>query len=111
MAPETIEKGTRAPPLDIWSAGVLLFELLTAQRPFEAPAPFLTMRLVLEAKPDWALLDPSASSFLQAQCLHPQPSSRSPAAKLLTSEWTEGGRNVGPPVYSRPLPLNLYSQG
>ncbi len=53
VAPEVIVHGvTNDPRSDLYSLGVVWFEMLTATRPFSAPTPFaLTMRHVQEAPP------------------------------------------------------------
>jgi len=51
VAPEMIEGGGAEPRSDLYALGVVLFELLTGQRPFEADTPFGVLRQTCVAEP------------------------------------------------------------
>ena len=87
MAPETTERGRRAEPsTDIWSFGVLAFELLTREFPFAVPPPLASALelqnapLLIERRQD---LSASIAELLQ-QCLLVEPSQRPSAAMLVS---------------------------
>jgi hypothetical protein len=51
MAPEQVSGGTLDARTDLYAAGIVLFELVTGRRPFEARTDFELMRLQLEQAP------------------------------------------------------------
>lgn len=87
MAPETAERGRQAQPaIDIWSFGVLAFELLTKEFPFALPPPIASISelqsvpLLLEKRPD---LPASVAAVLQ-RCLLVDPAQR-PTAEAIAA--------------------------
>lgn len=85
MAPETAERGRRAQPsIDIWSFGVLAFELLTREFPFTIPPPLVSVSelenapLLIERRQDI----PALVAELLQRCLLIDPSQRPTAAAL-----------------------------
>lgn len=57
IAPETIRKQTPTFQTDLYSLGIMFFEVLTGKTPFQAPSPELLLEKHLKAEP------PSASEF------------------------------------------------
>lgn len=78
--------------VDIWSLGVLTFELVMGKPPFYHQDPSETKRLIRSTHPPWELQFPKQlrnsplASFLRA-ALTKDPKSRPSAAQLLNHEW------------------------
>lgn len=90
VAPEVIVHGTSNDPRsDLYSVGVMWFEMLTASKPFDAPTPFaISMRHVTEAPPrPTALLPfapvPAPVEDLLLRLMAKKPEARPPTAKAL----------------------------
>ncbi len=97
MAPEQIE-GTADARSDLFSLGVVLFELATGQRPWEATTP-LALALAITTKPPRRLRDfrpdvPPAYSTLVEQCLQADPARRPANAAQIGT--TLAGIQAGP---------------
>lgn len=52
MAPEQIDGRTPAPPIDVFALGVLLYQMLTGRRPFEAAAVGRVLSRIRSHRPD-----------------------------------------------------------
>ena len=79
MAPEQVRGDPVDRRADIWAFGVVLFEMLTARRPFSGPTTGDTLARVLTADPDWGALwpgTPAAVLRLLRRCLERDPSRR-----------------------------------
>ena len=51
MPPEVIADGKPSPAVDIYSLGVISYEMLTGQKPFTAGSPMETMKKILNDTP------------------------------------------------------------
>ena len=79
MSPEQARGKPVDKRADIWAFGVVLLEMLTGQRVFEAEDVSMTLSSVLQRDPDWSGLpsavSPSLSVFLR-RCLEKEPKQR-----------------------------------
>jgi tRNA A-37 threonylcarbamoyl transferase component Bud32 len=72
MSPEQARGEEAGPQSDIWSFGVVLYEMLTRESPFARATAAETLARVLEAQPDFALLPsnlPRSAVHLARRCL------------------------------------------
>ena len=79
MSPEQARGKTVDKRADIWSFGVVLFEMLTGTRAFAGETVSDTLAAVLKTDPDWALLPaemPGALKGLLGHCLARDPRQR-----------------------------------
>ncbi|MGE3911333.1 MAG: protein kinase [Chloroflexota bacterium] len=98
MSPEQAEGRPTTPASDVYSLGILLYELATGELPFTAESPLAVARLQLEARPvpphqvnpD---VPPQISDVILA-CLAKDPAAR-PASAALVAAALRGQRAVG----------------
>ena len=105
MAPEQIDgDGATGPWTDIYALGVILYELITLQRPFGGVTSQLVQRRILEAeprRPKW--LNPRIPRNLETVCLtamEKDPSRRYASARAFAEDLTSV--LAGRPIRARP---------
>jgi serine/threonine-protein kinase len=79
MSPEQARAKPADRRADIWAFGGVLFEMLTARRPFEGETVYDLISAILSREPDWSALPPATPPVLQKllrRCLHKDPKQR-----------------------------------
>ena len=75
MAPEQAQGRSIDRRVDVWAFGVVLYEMVTGERPFRGESVQETFAAVLTADPDWARVPPAVRPLLRA-CLERDPLKR-----------------------------------
>src|SRR5262249_3562565 len=112
MAPEQAEGRTQdiGPKADVWALGVMLYELLTGTRPFDADSALATLDAVRHKEPESVRARrpdvPEALARVVRGCLMKNPAGTSPPAAALAEDlkrWLDGEPVLTPAVPRRGL--------
>lgn len=112
MAPEQARGSVLDKRADIWSFGVVLWEMLTGVRLFERAGVVATLQAVLREEPDWNALPadtPPLVRKLLRRCLERDRRKRldsAAAARLDLDEAMSAGPHLPPPVVVVPTPAS-----
>ncbi|XP_036782316.1 aurora kinase C isoform X2 [Manis pentadactyla] len=98
LPPEMIEGRTYNENVDLWCIGVLCYELLVGNPPFESSSHSETYRRILKVDVRFPPSIPSGAQDLISRLLRYQPSERLPLARILDHPWVQAhSRRVLPP--------------
>jgi serine/threonine-protein kinase len=106
MSPEQARGETTSPASDVFSFGAVLFEMVAGRRAFEGRTPLDTLAAVIEADPDFALLEDAGPGGLAAvarRCLEKDRARRFPSGRELQAALVAGaGAPSTPPARTAP---------
>ncbi|CAN7010655.1 unnamed protein product [Brassica oleracea var. botrytis] len=85
LAPEVLQGKSYGKEIDIWSAGVILYLLLSGKHPFETESEIRRGSLDLESKP-WPCVSENAKDLVK-KMLTKDPNSRISASNVLEHSW------------------------
>lgn len=98
LPPEMIERRTYNEKVDLWCIGVLCYELLVGNPPFESPSHNETYRRILKVDVRFPPSLPLGAQDLISKLLRYQPSERLPLAQILEHPWVRAhSQRVLPP--------------
>ncbi|MGV9597435.1 protein kinase domain-containing protein [Streptosporangium sandarakinum] len=107
-APEQAEGAPVTPAVDIYALGVVAYECLTGQRPFDGDTPVtIALKHIREAPPPLPPHIPPAVRALVEQALSKDPARRFPSAAAMSAAARQAGQlgpETGPMMFGQPGP-------
>ena len=107
MSPEQVRGETADQRADVFAFGVVLFEMLTGQRPFKGDSPVQTMAAILELEPPELVTTrgplPPALERIVSHCLEKRPEARFQSMKDVAFALSNLG-TVSSTIASKPRP-------
>jgi serine/threonine protein kinase/tetratricopeptide (TPR) repeat protein len=113
MAPEQIEAADATPQTDIWSFGVVLYEMATGQRPFQGDTLFLLCTSIVRdpPRPVPSPVLPGLANII-TRCLEKEPQRRYHRAgevRAALEAWTPSiEKDPSPPRHASRQPRTIY---
>lgn len=83
MAPEVLQNRPYQVECDIWSAGIVLYEMLTGKKPFDETNESIHYRQVLHSEPDYTGISKELADLI-ALLLKKKPQERIPLQNILS---------------------------
>ncbi|XP_028912027.1 aurora kinase B isoform X2 [Ornithorhynchus anatinus] len=100
LPPEMIEGRTHDEKVDLWCIGVLCYELLVGNPPFESPSHSETYKRITQVDLKFPPSVPAGAQDLISKLLRHNPAERLPLARVLDHPWVRAhSRRVLPPVH------------
>lgn len=109
LAPEMVQGHGHNHTLDIWSLGVLLFEMVVGRPPFQSTNHALLISKILASELRFPPFVSHGICDLVRRLLQKDPNDRLPLDRVVGHPWVIGSTNIANGSASRPLPDSFKS--